>query len=443
MSILIKKLRKPSSVTIGSLIIIIIGFLSFFIISIWNNNYPTNIEKKIYFVDNISKSHQEVIKRFNELHKGEIKVEAINLPFEKFSTNERKELLARYLRSKNDKIDVFTADQIWTHRFARWAEPLNKYFSEKDQNNILSYALQSCVYDSQLVAVPFFMDIGVMYYRKDLIDKLPNHLEIEKKLSESITWEDFIKLGEKIKGQGKPFYIFQADNYEGLMCSYIELLAEQNKTLYENDSIQLTSPESIKALSLLVDLVNKYHLSPSMVTEFKENNSYHYFILNNGFFVRAWPNFPRDYITTYGKEPKINQLVKVPLPHFAGYKQVAVTGGWNLMISKYSKQKPEALEFVKFLMSEESQKIMFEEGGYLPTNNLIYEDSLYSSKYYDLKFFKNYLKRGVHRPYLVEYTRISDIITHFIQLAIKNELSVFDALQKAKEMINDQRFYIN
>lgn len=443
MSIFTKKLKKPSAVTIGSLIFILIGFISFIIISVWNNNYPANNERKIYFVDNISQAHRDVIARFNALHKGEIKVEVINLPFEKFSTNERKELLARYLRSKNDKIDVFTADQIWAHRFARWAEPLDKYFTDTDKKTILNYALQSCIYKNQVVAVPFFMDIGVMYYRKDLIEKLPDYKNIVRELSESITWEDFIKLGEKIKRDGKPFYIFQADNYEGLMCSYIELLSDQNKSLFENDSVQLTSPESVRALSLLVDLVNKYHLTPPKVTEFKESNSYRYFILNNGLFVRAWPNFPRDYVTNYGKDPRINQLVKVPLPHFAGFKPVAITGGWNLMISKYSIRKPEALEFVKFLMSEEAQKIMYEEGGYLPTNNLIYEDSVYTSKYPDLKFFKNYLKSGVHRPYLVEYTRISDIVTHFIQLAIKKEITVKEALQKATNMINNERFYIN
>ncbi len=443
MSKLLQKLNKPSSIRISSIIIIVVGFISFLIISFWNNNYPVNLERKIYFIDNISKAHLEVIKRFNELHKGEIKVEVINLSFEKFSTNERKELLARYLRSKNDKIDIFAADQIWAHRFARWAEPLDKYFIDQDKKTILNYALQSCIYNKQLVAVPFFMDIGVMFYRKDLIEKMPDYKTIEQKLKQSITWEDFIKLGERFKDKSNPFYIFQADNYEGLMCSYIELLADQNKTLFENNNLQLTSPESEHALNLLVDLVNKYKLSPYKVTEFKESNSYHYFILNNGLFVRAWPNFIRDYSANYGKDSRLNYLVKVPLPHFEGHQPVAITGGWNLMISKYSIRKPEALEFVKFLMSEEAQKIMYEEGGYLPTNNLIYEDTTYTSKHPDLKFFKDYLKSGVHRPYLVEYTRISDIITHYIQLAIKKEIGVKEALQRAQNMINNQRFYIN
>jgi multiple sugar transport system substrate-binding protein len=439
---LLKKLNRPSSFIITSFGIILIAFISFLIIIEWNN-YPVNNERKIYYVDNISIAHRDVIDRFNQLNKGKIKVEVINLSFEKFSTNERKELLARYLRSKNDKIDVFAADQIWAHRFARWAEPLDKYFKEDDKKTILNYPLQSCIYKDQLVAVPFFTDIAVMFYRKDLLEKLHDYKSLEKELSQSITWKDFIKLGERLKKENKPFYLFQADNYEGLMCSYMELLAEQNKSLFFNHTAQLTSPESVRALTLLIDLVNKYKLSPPQVTEFKENSSYRYFILHNGLFVRAWPNFPRDYISTYGNEPKIKNLVKVPLPHFEGYEPAAITGGWNLMISKYSKRKPETLAFVKYLMSEEAQKIMYEEGGYLPTNNLIYADSLYLSHHPNLKFFKKYMNLGVHRPYMVEYTRISDIITHYIQLAIKKEIGAKEALQKATEMINNERFYLN
>jgi len=435
---LFKKYKVKSYITFSSVVIIIVGFISILIISFWNNNNPVDEVKTIYFVDNISKPQQHVIDRFNKIYKGKIKVEAINLPFEKFSTNERKELLARYLRSKNDKIDVFSADQIWGQRFARWAEPLDKYFSDNDKKQILSYAFKSCLYKDNMVAVPGFMDVSLMFYRKDILDKLPDHLEIEKKLRQSITWSDFIKLGEKFEaGTKQPFYIFQADNYEGLMCSFMELLEEQHKSLYENDKLQLTSPEAVKALTLLVNLVNKYKISPSKVTGFKEDNSYRYFILNNGLFVRTWANFPRDYISSYGKEPKMKYLVKVPLPHLDGFQQASLTGGWNLMISKYSKRKPEAVQFIKFLMSEEAQKIMYEEGGYLPTNNKIYSDSTYLSKHPDLEFFRNYMKFSIHRPYLVDYTRISDIVTHYIRLAIKNEISVKEALQEATKTINN------
>ena len=42
-------------------------------------------------------------------------------------------------------------------------------------------------------------------------------------------------------------------------------------------------------------------------------------------------------------------------------------GGWNLMVSKYTPKKEEIKKFLKFIVSEKAQKILYEEGGYLPT----------------------------------------------------------------------------
>ncbi|MCB9069591.1 MAG: hypothetical protein H6629_17535 [Calditrichae bacterium] len=72
-----------------------------------------NTATQIYFVDNISQAHSELINRFNAEYSGRIEVVPVDLPFEKFSTNERKQLLAKSLRSKSDRIDVFAIDLIW------------------------------------------------------------------------------------------------------------------------------------------------------------------------------------------------------------------------------------------------------------------------------------------------------------------------------------------
>ena len=115
-----------------------------------------------------------LIDRFNDNYKDEIEVIPINLPFSKFSTNERKELLARSLRSKSDLIDVFAVDLIWSARFAKWVHPLDNLLDSSDLNNLLSYSLESCYYKGNLVAVPLYIDVGLMYYRKDLIKKYPD-----------------------------------------------------------------------------------------------------------------------------------------------------------------------------------------------------------------------------------------------------------------------------
>lgn len=219
------------------------------------------------------------------------------------------------------------------------------------------------------------------------------------------------------------------------MCSFVEMLAGQEKPLFRNDSLFICSPEAKKALTLLVDLVHTYHLTPPQVTQFKEMNSYDYFVRHQGIFLRGWPNFLRDYQSARGSLPVTGRIVKAPLPHFSGHPPVSILGGWNLMISKYSTQKKEALLFVKFLLSEEAQKVMYEEGGYLPVNNLLYDDQHYTQEHPDLAFYQQLMKTGVQRPVAEDYTKMSDIISEYLRQAINKNVTPEQALARASEKI--------
>lgn len=398
--------------------------------------------KEIYFVDNISSAHEKVIKIFNDKYKGQIKVITINLPFEKFSTNERKELLARYLRSKSDRIDVFAVDQIWVPRFAKWGIPLERYISREKRNLLLKHAMQSCTYQDTLVAVPLYLDVAMMYYRKDLLKQLPDYEIIKKKLENSITWEDFVKLRERLGNLSNPYFLFPAYEYEGLICQYVEMIASQNASIADSEKINLVTPEAENALRLLVDMVNRYDIAPKQVLNFKENPSYDEYCRKDGIFLRGWSSFPITHRDKFRTLQAFRSIVHVPTPHFASGRPASVFGGWNLMISRYSSKIPEASIFINFLLSEESQKIMYEEGGYLPINTNIYADSIYIREHKDLVFYHGLIKTGIHRPFLEKYTTISDILSYYLHRAISNRIGAKEALIKASEKINSVSFTI-
>ncbi len=432
------KFEKIFYVIISTVIItafILIGYVS----SPISNRQNTSV-KKIYFVDNISYAHQKVIDLFNKKYAGQIEVVAINTPFDKFSTNERKELLARYLRSKSDRIDIFAVDQIWVPRFAKWSVPLDKLIDSVNRKNLLSYALQSCVYNNSLMAIPLYIDISMLYYRKDILSKFPNYHVIQKKLNESITWEDFVKLYKGWGNKENPFYIFPGDNYEGFICLFAEMMASLGKPIAEKDKIYINSPEALKCLNLLVAMVNDYKMSPKDVVRFRESSANTYFVNRNSIFLRDWSSF--DKIPDKNTLIKENVIAKVPPPHFKDGKKVSVFGGWNLMISKYSTKVSEALTFLNFIMQEDIQKILYEAGNFLPVNNRIYEDSVFLSKYPELKYLKQMFVFGYHRPFLENYTIISDVLSYYLNLALKQKISAKEALEKASSKIASERIII-
>ena len=436
------KYEKLFYIGLSSFLILVLIFISFILSPLSSKHSASSLEKKIYFADNISSAHRKVIEKFNEKYKGQIKVVAINLPFEKFSTNERKELLARYLRSKSERIDVFSVDQIWVPRFAKWVMPLDKVLNETQKKSLLNYAMQSCIYNDTIVAIPLYIDLSVLFYNKEYLKKLPDYSSIKKKLENSITWRDLINLNDRLANSGRPFYVFQADDFEGLICNYCELLKNQNKSIVTNDSLYVVTPEAKKSLQLLVDLVNKYKASPKEVLQFKENDSYSFFMEHNGIFLRGWSSFLNLHKSLYDDTEAYENLGIAPTPHFEGTEKSSVFGGWNLMISKFSQNIPEAITFVKYLISEEAQKIMYEEGGYLPINTKIYADTGYVNQFPNLKFYQKMLTQGFHRPFLKNYTNISDILSYYLHLAIKQELSVDEALSRATEKANTQTILI-
>lgn len=397
---------------------------------------------KIYFAADISFAHQQVIDEFNKEFKGQIEVIPIDLPFKKFSTNERKELLARTLRSNSDRIDVFAVDQIWVPRFAKWSAPIKNFLPDFNKNKFLNYALESCYFNNKLLAVPLNIDVNMMYYRRDLLEQIPGYDTLRTTIKNSISWEKFLALSKKYNLKNNPFYIFPADDYEGLVVSFMYLILSQDRNYFRKYGFDFNTNISRKALKLLVDFVNTYKVSPEAVVNFNEASCYKYFIENNGVFLWGWPSFEKDNKNLYKGTSKDRLLEKAALPHFEGLPQTTILGGWSLMVAKYTKKKAEISKFLSFITSKKAQEMLYVKGAYLPILNLFYQDSSYLKEYPDLIFKKRLLDTGVRRPFLEDYTRISDIISYFSNKAIKKEISINSALKEITDLIASKTILI-
>lgn len=396
-------------------------------------------EKVIYFADNISPAHQTVINKFNSEYAGKIRVETINLPFEKFSTNQRKELLARYLRSKSSRIDIFSVDVIWIPRFSRWALPLDKYIDTTLLNTLLPFARQTCMYEDSLTALPLYTDISVLFYRDDILRQHPSYEALTKELQHSITWERFAALKseiDKLPGRsGKPFYYFQADEYEGLICTLFELTAAQGNHLISPEGYLLTEDNVLKKSISFLQYLIYAGISPAEVVSLKENESYEQFFKKEGFAVRGWPGFMSKTNAAFTDEFR-GKIKAAPVPHPAGGKRVSVFGGWNLMVSRFSNNVPEVVKFLTYMFKEENQQLLFEEGYLLPANRNIYKKKELLAKYPELLFYNQLFESGVYRPMVEDYTGISDILAVNISKALRDKT---DAALTVENIIGELR----
>ncbi len=392
---------------------------------------------KIYFADRITDAHRILIDRYNKLNEGKVEVIAIDFPNQDFSTNERKEILARSLRGEGDGIDLFAVDVVWVQRFAKWCEPLGRYFSQVELQRIIGDGLYSCYAGGELVAVPLDLVQGVMYYREDLLRKLKGGDEVIRALQAGMTWPEFLDWKERLHWKG-PYYVFPAAEYEGLICSYIEALLSLKPDYFATDGFNFCTPEGREALQLLVDLVQKYRASPEVVTRFTELPSYEYFLQHDGLFVRGWNSYDKDFQNSLYDKEKESHLRKTRLPHPPAGDPAAVFGGWNLMVSKYSKKKSAVVDFVKFLIRDDSQEVFYADGGFYPVINSFYDDPASVRRHPETLWIKALMRTGVHRPSQKDYTHYSKIMSHYFVLAIQNKISVGDALTSVNDAIRSE-----
>ncbi|HSE91324.1 MAG TPA: extracellular solute-binding protein, partial [Candidatus Binatia bacterium] len=108
------------------------------------------------------------------------------------SSTQFHDLLTQKLKNRDTELDVFFMDVIWPAEFASagWALPLDRFFPAAEQERFLKAPILANHYRGQIFGVPVFVDAGVLYYRKDLLQKYS--------LSQPRSWPELVEQAKMI-----------------------------------------------------------------------------------------------------------------------------------------------------------------------------------------------------------------------------------------------------
>jgi multiple sugar transport system substrate-binding protein len=112
------------------------------------------------------------------------------------------------------------------------------------------------------------------------------------------------------------------------------------------------------------------------------------------------------------------------------------------MISKFSSKKHESLEFIRFIQQEQNQILFYKKSGFFPVLNSIYKNSEFIRENPEIKYCADLLKTGRHRPFREDYTQISDILSYYFKLILKNQMSIDEAINNSAMKINSDQAFI-
>ena len=287
-------------------------------------------------------------------------------------TNERFFHYLISLGEADPEIDVYQIDVIWPGLLADHFIDLKQYIDDTAVQAHWQAIIDNNTIAGRLIGMPWYTDVGVLYYRSDLLEKYG--------FSVPEDWPGLAETALAIQTQERQNsdsdlwgFVFQAANYEGLTCNALEwIVSHGGGQLVENDgAISVNNPFSALALARVASWVGL--ITPKQVITFAEEDARILAQQGKAVFMRNWPyawallNGPNS--------PVAGKFEVAPLPkgRLRG-RSHGTLGGWQLAVSKYSRHPDEAAQLVKFLTGPEAQKKRAIEGSYAPTIAALYDD---------------------------------------------------------------------
>jgi trehalose/maltose transport system substrate-binding protein len=258
-------------------------------------------------------------------------------------------MVRNLLKERSSSPDVLGVDVIWPGILSSDMIDLKPYFASElsslDPNLVASYSVKG-----KLVAVPFHSDLGVLFYRKDLLREYGYSAPPD-------TWDQLEKMaarvqkGERAKGKSDFWgYVWPGAAGEGLTCNALEWQAAEagGRIIEADDTISVNNPNTIRAWQRAAHWIGT--ISSPNVISYQEWEAINAFYSGKATFFRGWAS---SYFLAVEAEanPAIRDTAKIDsskigiiaIPSGKG-GQAATLGGFGLGVSQSTVHSADALK---------------------------------------------------------------------------------------------------
>jgi multiple sugar transport system substrate-binding protein len=331
---------------------------------------------------------------------------------------QRHQLYVQWLNAHVGTPDVLQLDVVWTPEFAAagWILPLDRYDPPKD--DFFPASLEANGWQGRLYAVPWFMDVGMLYWRTDLLRAPPTTLD---ELAQSAH-----------PGPDRPRYgfVWQGARYEGLVTVFLEVLGGYGgEILGPGHEVLVDSPAGVRALTWMRDLVRQ-GISPRDVLTWHEEETRFAFQNGHAVFLRNWPYA---WSLLSGKDSRVaGRLSVMPMPAAPGGRPTAALGGGQLAINAHSRHPDAAWSFISFLIAPEQMLERVEAVGQYPARRSVWKSQrLAAALGAPPEQVLRIVERATPRPATPVWTELSEILQIGLHRALAGQAEPEAALREA------------
>jgi multiple sugar transport system substrate-binding protein len=335
------------------------------------------------------------------------------------AANQRHQLYVQWLNAHAADPDVLQLDSIWTAQFAAadWLLPLDRFRPEL--GDFLAAGIAANRYRGGLFALPWFVDVGMLYYRTDLVPRAPSsYAELE-------AWA--ARAGELGVRHG---LVLQAARYEGLMTVFLEYLTAFGGELFDAQGrVAVDSEAGQRALAALRRAVDR-GIVPRDALTWQEEQVRFAFQNGHALFMRNWPY-------AYGLMQKPDSRVAgrfgvAPFPAAEGGRAAAALGGSQLAINKYSDQPAAAYRVIEFLLQPEQMIERARVASQWPPRPSLYRNgALDGALPIEPAAALAILASAVSRPSTPVYSQLSELLQIHLHRCLSQQETAVAALSAA------------
>jgi ABC-type glycerol-3-phosphate transport system substrate-binding protein len=281
-----------------------------------------------------------------------------------------------------------------------------------DLNGFIANPLGTCRRNGKLWGLPFNTDAAMLYYRSDVLDRLPvltSWVQLNA-ATEAVFASQDESHRELVAG-----YTGQLAGYEGLTVNALEAIwAAGGDVVDAQGKVIIDTPAAREGLRRLATGLRMH--SPQLILpealSHTEADSLKAFRDGKVIFMRNWP---AAYFALAGPPgtAKPFGVTRLPGP--------SVLGGQNLAIAAHSDQPRAAQELIEFLTSDRSQQILFERGGFAPTREIVFNDAEVRTRYPYADTLYTAITTARLRPQTPRYASFSEVFRTGVLYALQHD----------------------
>lgn len=342
------------------------------------------------------------------------------------AADQRHQLYVQWLNARAVEPDVLQLDVVWTPEFAGagWLLPLDRFGPPVE--SFFPSTIAANRWAGALYALPWFVDVGALYWRRDLLAAPPATYEAITSEVARVQRDANVRFG----------FVWQGARYEGLVATFLEHLGGfGGRILDEAGQVLVDSPAAVSALTYMRDSIHVDGVVPASVLTWHEEETRFAFQNGDAVLMRNWPY--AFSLLERGADSRVSGRFGIaPLPAEAGGTSTATLGGSQLAINSNSRHPEQAYALIAYLTAPEQ---MLERasvvGQYPPRRELYDSPALEAALGVPTDEVRRIIERATPRPVTPVYTELSEILQIRLHQALTRQQEPRPALEQAAREI--------